>query len=129
MTASRRELILRVQFANPYKHEPSTFGSDEPHPAKSNSDVSVGIVSEDDLIGRQRHSETVREEDEGTWWAVSDNRKRRNAVLQYRVFDLRLSSFQLRIRYPPTPVDTSCPWLLAFGYSEAGVCGLRLMAP
>ena len=81
MTASRRELILRVQFANPYEHEAPIFGSDEPHPAKSNSHVAVGIVGEDDLIGRQRQPETVREEDEGTWWAVSDDRKRRNAAL------------------------------------------------
>jgi len=81
VTASRRELILSVQFANPYEHEASIFGTDEPHPSKSNSGVAVGIVGEDDLIGRQRHSETVREEDEGAWWAVSDDRKRRNAVL------------------------------------------------
>ena len=81
MTASRRELILREQVANPYKYQASIFRPDEPHPAKSNSGVAVGIVGEDDLIGRKRHSETVREEDEGAWWAVSDDRKRRIAIL------------------------------------------------
>ena len=81
VTASRRELILREQFANPHKHQASICRSDEPHPAKSNSGVAVGIVGEDDLIGRQRHFDTVREENEGAWWAVSDDRKRRNAVL------------------------------------------------
>jgi hypothetical protein len=80
VTTSRRELILREQFANPYEHQASLFQSDEPHPAKLNSGVTAGIVGEDDLIGRQRHSEAVREENEGAWRPVSDNRKRRNSV-------------------------------------------------
>ena len=81
MTTSRRELTLWEQFTNPYEDQASLFRSDEPHPAKANSGVTVGIVGEDDLIGRQRHSEAVRKEDEGARWAVSDNRKRRSPVL------------------------------------------------
>ena len=81
MTASRRELLLWEQFANPYEHQASLFRSDEPHPAKPHSGVTAGIVGEDDLIGRQRHFEAAREEDEGAWRAVADNRKRRNPVL------------------------------------------------
>jgi len=81
VTTSRRELILWEQFTNPYEHQVSVFRSDEPHPAKPNSGATAGVVGEDDLIGRQRHSEAVREKDEGARWAVSDNRKRRSPVL------------------------------------------------
>jgi hypothetical protein len=80
VTASRRELILRIQLAKPDEHEVSIFGSDEPHPTKPNSDVTVRIVGEDDLIGWQRHPETIREQHKGAWWTVSDNRKRRHPV-------------------------------------------------
>jgi len=73
--------MLREQFANPYEHQASIFQSDEPHPAKPNPGVTPGIVGEDDLIGRQRDPEAVREEYEGAWRPVSDNRKRRNPVL------------------------------------------------
>ena len=76
MTTSRRELILGEQFTDPNEREVSLFRSDEPHPAKPNAGVTAGIVGEDDLIGRQRHSEAVREKDEGARWAVSDNRER-----------------------------------------------------
>jgi hypothetical protein len=43
--------------------------------------MTAGIVGEDDLIGRQRHAEAVRKEDERTWGAISDDRKRRRPVL------------------------------------------------
>ena len=81
MTTSRRELILSEQLSNPHEHQASLFQSDEPHPAKPHSGVTAGIVGENDLIGRQRHPEAGREEDEGAGWAVSDNRKRRSPVL------------------------------------------------
>ena len=80
MTTSRRELILWDQFTNPYEHQASLFRSHEPHPTKANSGVTAGIVGEDNLIGRQRHSEVIREEDEGAWRAVSNNRKCRYPV-------------------------------------------------
>jgi hypothetical protein len=81
VTTIRRELILRKQLANSDEHQSSPFESDEPHPAKPHSDMTAGIVGEDDLIGRQRHSETVREEDKGAWRTVSENRQRRRPVL------------------------------------------------
>jgi hypothetical protein len=80
VTPSRRELILREQLSNPYEQQASLFQSDKPHPAKPNSGVTAGIVGEDDLIGRQRHPEAVREEYEGAWRPVTDNRKRRHSV-------------------------------------------------
>jgi len=81
VASSRRELILWEQFADPYEYQASRFRSDEAHAAKPNSGVTASIVGEDDLIGRQRHSEAVREEDEGAWRAVTDNWKRRRPVL------------------------------------------------
>ena len=81
MTPSRRELIRWEQFTDPYEHEASLFRSDEPHPAKPNSGVTAGIVGEHDLIGRQRHGEAVREENERAWRSVSDDRKRRHSVV------------------------------------------------
>ena len=81
MTPSRRELILWEQVANPDKHQVPLFQSDEPHPAKPHSGVTVGIVGEDDLIGWQRHSEAVREENECAWRPVSDNRERGQSIV------------------------------------------------
>ena len=80
MTPSRRELILRKQFSNPDEHQATLLQSDELHPTKSDLCVTTGIVGEDDLIGRQGDSEAVREEDEGAWRPVPDNRKRRRPV-------------------------------------------------
>ena len=42
--------------------------------------MTAGIVGEDNLIGRQRHSEAIWEKDEGAWRAVSNNRKCRCPV-------------------------------------------------
>ena len=64
MTTSRRELIFREQFANPYEHQVSLFQSNKPHPAKSHTDMTVAIVGGHNLVGRQRHSQAVREEHE-----------------------------------------------------------------
>ena len=74
MTAIRRELILWDQFTNPYEHQASHFRSHEPHPTKTNSDVTGRIVGKDNLIGRQRHSEAIWEEHEGAWRAIPNNR-------------------------------------------------------
>ena len=63
MTPSRRELILRKQFSNPDEHQATLLQSDELHPTKPDLCVTTGIVGEDDLIGRQRHFDAVREED------------------------------------------------------------------
>ena len=80
MTPSRRELILWKQFANPDGHQLSVLPPDELHPTEFDAGMTAGVVGEDDLIGRQRHSEAVREENEGAWRPVSDNWKRRNSV-------------------------------------------------
>lgn len=80
VTASGRELILGKQFTNPDKRQPSLFQSDELHPAKPDPGMAAAIVREDDLIGRERHSEAVREEDECARRTVADNRKRGGAV-------------------------------------------------
>lgn len=81
MTASGRELILWEQLENPHEHQLSLFRSDELHPAKPNSSVTAGVIGEDDLVRRQRHSEAVREEHERARWTVSDNPKRRDPVV------------------------------------------------
>jgi hypothetical protein len=62
VAASRRELILWVDFANPREDQASLFGPDELHAAEPNPGVAPGIVGEDNLIGRQRYSEAVRKE-------------------------------------------------------------------
>ena len=80
MTPSRRELILRKQFSNPDEHQATLLQSDELHPTKPDLCVTTGIVGEDDLIGRQRHLDAVREEDKSARGAVADNRKRRRPV-------------------------------------------------
>ena len=76
MTPSRRELILRKQFSNPDEHQATLLQSDELHPAKPDLCVTTGIVGEDDLIGRQRYLDAVREQDKSAWGPVADNRQR-----------------------------------------------------
>jgi len=74
MTARGRELLLWKQFANAYEHQVSVLQSDKPHPAKSHTDMTVAIVGGYNLVGRQRHSQAVREEHERAWWPIADNR-------------------------------------------------------
>ena len=81
MTASGRELILWEQLANPREHQVPLLRSDELHPAEPDASVTASVIGEDDLVRRQRHPETVREEYECARWAVSDNRKRRDPVV------------------------------------------------
>ena len=80
MTAIWRELILWEQFAEASEHQALLFESDKSHPTKSNPRMTAGIVREHDLIGRERHFQTVREKHERAWWAVSKDRKRRYAI-------------------------------------------------
>ena len=81
MTPRRRELIFGQQFANAEEHQLSALQSDELHPAESDADMPPGFVGEDDLIGRQRHAETVREQYERAGRSVSDDWELRRAVL------------------------------------------------
>jgi len=81
VTAGRRELIFRKQLPNPHEQQAALFRADEPHSAKADSGVAAGIVGEDDLVGRQRHSKAVWKQHEGAWRAVPDNRKRGSPVL------------------------------------------------
>ena len=106
--------MLREEFANPYEHQASLFQSDEPHPAKPNPGVTPGIVGENDLIGRQRDSEAVREEHEGAWRPVSDNRKRRNPVLfqQERRRGREVDEQRNVLQLPPCPQTVIAQGLL-----------------
>ncbi len=75
MTARRRELVLRKQFTNAYERQLAVFQSDELHPAKTNARVTISIVREDNLIGRQRHSDASGKNHERARRSVSDDRK------------------------------------------------------
>ncbi len=81
MTAIGRELILREKLANSHEYQVSFLRSDELHPAKPNSSVTASVISEDDLVRRQRHPEAVREEHERARRTVSDDPKRRDPVV------------------------------------------------
>ena len=80
MTAGRGELIVRVQFANPDKHQSSFFESDELHPAKADSRVTAAVVCVDDLIGGQRYGESLVKKNERAGRPVLNDRKRRHPV-------------------------------------------------
>jgi len=80
VTTSGRKLIRWEHLANSHEHELSLFRSDELHPAESDASVTAGVIGEDDLVRRQRHPEAVGEEHECAWWAVPNNRKRRDPV-------------------------------------------------
>ena len=81
VTARRRELILWNQLANPYEQQLSIFRSDILHPAEPHSSVTAGVIDEDDLVGRERHPEAVREEHERARRTVTDDPKRRDPVV------------------------------------------------
>jgi hypothetical protein len=80
VTPSGRELIFWEQFANPYERQTPLFRPCELHPAKPHSSVAAGIVGENDLIGRQRHSQAVWKNDERARVPIPDDWELRNNV-------------------------------------------------
>jgi hypothetical protein len=82
VTAGWRELFLREEFPNPDEHEMDPLQPYELHTAKADARVAVGVVGEDDLVSRQRHSELViGEEYERPRGTISDNPKPRDPIL------------------------------------------------
>ena len=73
MAACRRQLILRQQLSNSHEYQVSFLQSDELHPTEPDPDVTVRIVSKDNLVGRQRDPEAIRKKHERAWRTVSDN--------------------------------------------------------
>ena len=80
VTARRRELILRQELTNSHERQASFLQTDQLHPSESNPHVSIGVIREDDLVGWQRHAQSVWEHDERAWRAVSDDWKRRRTI-------------------------------------------------
>ena len=80
VAAIGRELILGDQLANPHEHQAPLFVADELHPAKPDAGMTGSVIGVDDLIGRQRHSETVGKNHERTGWAVADDRQLRDPI-------------------------------------------------
>lgn len=77
MTARRRQLLLRQHLADSEKHELLVLQPHELHPTEADSRAAAVVIGEDDLIGRQRHSEAIRKDHERARRAVPDDAKRR----------------------------------------------------
>lgn len=73
MAARRRQLTLRQQFSKAHEHHAALVEAGESHPTEPDPDVTVSIVSEYDLVSRQRDPEAIRKKHERAWRAVSDN--------------------------------------------------------
>ena len=69
-----------MQFAHAHEGEVSIARTDELHAAEADAGAAAGIGREDDLIRRQRHPESVREQDERAQWTVADDRQRRGTI-------------------------------------------------
>ena len=84
-TALGREEFLGLEIANPQEDQLAAFRSLKPHSAETHLGGAIAIFSEDNLIGWQRHSRSVFEDDGRARETVLKNRQRRRELHERRI--------------------------------------------
>ena len=92
MAALGRKRILWMQLALADEHQDVAVQPHEPHPAEPHAGVSVAVVRHDDLIGWQRHSEAIWEQDKRSRRTVADDREHRTQARNREAARARLSA-------------------------------------